>query len=210
MSSPDDLLSITMRHLQGIGKLIPEKSKMILIDQANQYFFSSWSEFSDEHRYSIVRKMNKFLSSSSVRISLLIRMKLQIRDGSFVDKLTASSNEFFRYYIHNVGENIYEKVNHFPQYQAKDKGDKQITQEIDFLFQQFKVDIVENETFTDTETIAVPKSTTQNDDDKNVTDRSNKTLDELKKKCKLDITEAPPAYDDDNFQELLNMLGGKQ
>lgn len=216
MNSPDDLLSITLKHLHGIGRLMPEKAKMLLIDQTNQYFFSSWANFADEQKYSIVRKLNKFLAPQSIRISLLIRMKLQLKDGSFVDKLTASSNDFFRYYCHNIGENIYEKINHFPQCQNLDKKDhnKSIndTKEIDFLFQQFKVDLTEN-------IVATPAATSNESEYKNTHEKKeqneklnsveqHKTLDELKRKCKLDLCnndDAPPVYED-NFQELLNML----
>jgi hypothetical protein len=211
MNSPDDLLSITLRHLNGINRLMPEKAKMILIDQANQYFFSSWAEFGDEQKYSIVRRINKFLAPHSIRISLLIRMKLQIKDGSFTDKLSASSNEFFRYYSRNVGENIYEKVNHFPQCQVLDKdANKQVTQEIDYLFQQFKVDLTEEaDDNSASSNVKDPQSEKKQQENEQITVEAHKTLDELKKKCKLDMTDedAPPVYED-NFNQLLNMLDG--
>jgi hypothetical protein len=216
MSSPDDLLSITLRHLHGIGKLMPEKSKMLLIDQANQYFFSSWANFVDDHKYAIMRRLNKFLAPHSIRISLLIRMKLQAKDGSFADKLTAAtsnqaSNDFFRYYCQNIGENIYEKVNHFPQCQNVDKNDgsQQMTQEIDFLFQQFKVDLTEDESCEDA-AAATEQSSEKftKKDEKVVTMEPHSTLDDLKRRCRLDIAEeAPPVYED-NFQDLLKMLDG--
>ena len=210
MNSPDDLLSITLRHLQGISRIMPEKAKMILIDQANQNFFTSWREYNDEYKYSVVRKLNRFLAPHNIRISLLIRMKLQLRDGSFVDKTT--SNDFLNYYVHNVGENIYEKVNHFPQCQNAGKSDeKQASQEIDFLFQQFKVDLSDDIPDDRTELKSDPnenEQAEQNDKDDKIPTDQKKTLDELKKKCKLDVT--PQHNDlqaDDNFQELLNMLG---
>lgn len=203
ISTPDDLLSLTLRHLHGIGRLLPEKSKMIIIDQANQYLFGSWSELNEEQKYSIVRKLNKFLAPHNVRISLLIRMRLQQRDGSFVDKLTASNNDFYRYYIRNIGENIYEKVNHFPHCQVKiDKSEhskNQIaTQEIDFLFQQFKVDLT-NENENVSETIEKEEAPSTSVEQTN-------TLEELKKKCKLDLASPNEVALEDNFQELLNML----
>ena len=71
-----------------------------------------------------MRKLNRFLAPHNIRISLLIRMKLQLRDGTFVDKST--SNDFLSYYVHNVGENIYEKVNHFPQCQNAGNNDEAI------------------------------------------------------------------------------------
>jgi hypothetical protein len=55
ISKPDDLLNITVRHLQGIGKIFPEQGKIIFIDQSNQFFFNHWNELSEESRYGIVR-----------------------------------------------------------------------------------------------------------------------------------------------------------
>lgn len=57
MSNPDDLYHITLRHLQGIGRLFPEQGKMILIDQSNQFFYTHWNELSEENRYVIVRSV---------------------------------------------------------------------------------------------------------------------------------------------------------
>lgn len=205
ISTPDDFLGLTLRHLHGICRLMPEKSKMIIIDQANQYLYGSWSELNEEQKYSIVRKINKFLAPHNVRISLLIRMRLQHRDGTFVDKLTASTNDFYRYYIRNIGENIYERVNHFPHCQVKiDKceGSKNqiATQEIDFLFQQFQVDLPNNQE----ECCGKEEESPQTSSTAAVEQSS--TLDELKKKCKLEITSQQEVSVDDNFQELLNML----
>lgn len=201
ISTPDDLLSLTLRRLHGICRLMPEKSKMIIIDQANQYMYGSWSELNEEQKYSIVRKINKFLAPHNVRISLLIRTRLQNRDGSFVDKLAASTNDFYRYYIRNIGENIYEKVNHFPHCQFKiDKSSSKnqiATQEIDFLFQQFQDDLTSNE--SECEKVVEESSSST------MVEQTN-TLDELKKKCKLELTSPQDAGIEDNFQELLNML----
>jgi hypothetical protein len=177
---------------------------MIIIDQANQYLYGSWSELNEEQKYSIVRKLNKFLAPHNVRISLLIRMRLQQRDGSFVDKLTASNNDFYRYYIRNIGENIYEKVTHFPHCQIKiDKSEhskNQIaTQEIDFLFQTLtsQNDECDEKVPEEKEVHVTPSAS--------VVEQTN-TLDELKKKCKLELTSPQEVTLEDNFQELLNML----
>lgn len=208
MSNPDELMNITLRHLHSIGRVMPEQAKMILIDQANQFFFGNWNELNEENRYGVVRRLNKFLAPFNIRISLLIRMKLQLHDGSFVDKILASSNEFFRYYINNLGENIYEKLSHFPQCEtSKLKPDNNPnTNEIDCLFQQFNVEVMK-ETAQPAEISEFIKPhgfmPVEVFEPKNA-------LDELKKKCKLDIAEeAPPVYED-NFDELLNMLDANQ
>lgn len=207
MSNPDDLLNITLRHLHGTGRLMPEQGKMILIDQANQFFFTHWNELNNDNHYSLVRKMNRFLAPFNIRISLLIRMKLQHRDGSFVDKIGASQNDFFRYYVHNLGENIYEKIAHFPHCQMVkvESGSKQsTTNEIDCLFQQFNVDMMN---VGSEETNEKSEETKMNSSDKEVVEHQS-NLDELKKKCRFDLDdEAPPVYED-NFEELMSMLDG--
>jgi hypothetical protein len=208
MTNPDELLNITLRHLHGIGKLMPEQSKIILIDQANQFFFMHWNELNEENRYGVVRRLNKFLTPFNIRISLLIRIKLQLRDGAFVDKITGSTNDFFRYYVHNLGENIYERIAHFPHCQSavdsKQGSHNHSSNEINFLFQQFNVDLAESQPIESPETAEVVETL-----EKKVVEQTS-ALDELKKKCRLDIVEeAPPVYED-NFDELLNMLEGNQ
>lgn len=208
MTNPDDLFHITLRHLHGIGRLMPEQAKMILIDQANQFFFTHWNEMSEEQRYGVVRKLNKFLTPFNIRISLLIRMRLQQRDGSFVDKMGALHSDFFRYYLQNLGENIYEKISHFPHCQAiesKLTKKENTTNEIDCLFQLIACDLTDNTVDEATET---EKETIEDVSDKNSQQvvEPNSKLEELKKKCKFDfLEEAPPVYED-NFDELLNML----
>lgn len=203
MSEANDLLGLTLRHLHGIGRLMPEQAKIVLIDQANQFFFTHWNELHEERRYNVVRKLNKFLAPFNIRISLLIRMKLQARDGSFIDKATATPNDFFRYYMHNLGENVYEKMAHFPQYQRAESHSASAatspnTSEINCLFQQFNVDLISDEAE------AIPEKMYVENEVLVVKQKNN--LEELKKKCKLSLEqEAPPVYED-NFQELLSML----
>lgn len=204
MSNVDDLLNITLRHLSGIGRLMPEQGKCILVDQANQFFFANWNELNEEKRFGIVRKINKFLSPFNVRISLLIRMKLQVRDGSFIDKAAGSSNEFFRYYIQNLGENIYDKLRHFPPCKAVSslEDNRGFTNEIDCLFQQFNVDL-QQAPVEEQEPVKMEASSVETV----VETRSN--LDDLKRKCKMNIVEEAQA-DDDSFQNLLKLLDSSQ
>lgn len=204
IANPDELYHLTLRHLHVVGRLFPEQAKMILIDQSNQFFFNHWRELNEENRYGIVRKLNKFLSPFNIRISLLIRMKLQLRDGSFVDKVDASSNEFFRYYINNLGENVYEKTTHFPHCQVVETkpGRKESSNEINCLFQQFTVDLQD---VNEVRTCGDQKVQRENETFEQIN-----ALDELKKKCKMDVgEEAPPIYED-NFAELLSMLDENQ
>lgn len=206
ISHPDELLNVTLRHLNGIGRLIPEQGKMILIDQTNQFIYNHWKALRDEQKMAIMRKFTAFLAPFNVRISILIRMRLQLRDGTFLDRVAASSNDFFRYYVQNLGENVYEKVNLYPHCQVVDTRNVgrqgQTSSEIDCLFHQLNMEF-EGNTFE----FASEKSEEKKEEaEQEVKVEEKNGLEELKRKCKFDVMEeAPPAYED-NFDELLNML----
>lgn len=208
ITHPDELLNVTLRHLNGIGRLIPEQGKMILIDQANQYFYNHWNDLRDEQKMTIVRKLTTFLSPYNVRISILIRMRLQLRDGTFLDRVAAASNDFFRYYVQNLGDNVYEKVNLYPHCQVVDTRNVgrqgQTSNEIDCLFHQLNMDFEANTFQFLSEKRDEGKEGESASPEVKVEEKN--SLEELKKKCKFDaLDEPPPAYDD-NFDELLSML----
>lgn len=216
MNSPDDLLDMTLKHLHGICHLMPDQHKMLLVDNANQYFIKGWNELDEDERYSAVRRINKFLAPFHTRISLLIRIKLQNRDGSFVDKMTAASSDFFRYYLKNNGENIYEKISNFSQNNQQESLEvMQKSNEIDQLFHQFNVDLIPNES----KCIAIKPSESfrksVRDTDREVTSKTSKqpieatsNFDKMKIKLKLDDQKNDQENDEENFHNmLLNMLG---
>lgn len=216
MNSPDDLLDITLKHLHGICHLMPDQHKMLLVDNANQYFIQGWNELNEDERYSAVRRINLFLEPFHTRISLLIRVKLQNRDGSFVDKMTAASSDFFRYYLKNNGENIYEKITNFTQSNQQESIEVMRTSnEIDQLFHQFNVDLIPN----DSKCIAIKPSESfrksVRDPDKEVTIKTTQqpieassNYDNMKLKLKLDVQTNEEECEEDNFHNmLLNMLG---
>lgn len=208
ITNPDELLNVTLRHLNGIGRLIPEQGKMIMIDQANQFFYNHWNGLRDDQKMGIARKLTVFLSPYNVRISILIRMRLQLRDGSFLDRMAAASNDFFRYYVQNLGENVYEKVHLYPHCQVVDTRNVgrqgQTSHEIDCLFHQLNMDFEANTfEFLSEKREEEKKEVEEPEPDVKVEEKNG--LEELKKKCKFDTEEPPPAYED-NFDELLSML----
>jgi hypothetical protein len=137
LNIPEDLLNLTMKHLDCIGKIYPDLKKMVLIDEAKQTILNHWDSLDEDHKYVVARIINKWLSPFSTKISLLIRAKLQNGDGTFLDKTEAQNNSFFNYYSKNNGENIYEIVTNF-NHQESPTTSKSI---IDQLFNQLNMEV---------------------------------------------------------------------
>ena len=123
---------------------MPELQKMILIDSAKQYFVDQWN-ICDDEKFKIMNKTNLWFRPFSTKISLLIRMRLQNADGTFVDKISAETNDFFRYYSKNNGENIYEKIAFFSNKTAsttRSSKNYRTSYELDQLLIQFNIEEV--------------------------------------------------------------------
>jgi hypothetical protein len=104
--STQNLMDITFRHLDGIGRLIPEMRKSILIDSYKQILINNWDCLNDGDKQLINKQLNKWVRPYNTKISILIRMGLQDNNAQFVME---PKNEFFQYYMTHLGENIYTK-----------------------------------------------------------------------------------------------------
>ncbi|XP_055627948.1 uncharacterized protein LOC129769601 [Toxorhynchites rutilus septentrionalis] len=102
------LMDLTFRHLDGIGRLIPEMRKQILIDNVKKSLIEMWEPLCEDDQTIIHRRVYKWLKPYTTKISILIRMGLQRHDGEFEAEL--HNNIFYNYYIDNIGENIYSKT----------------------------------------------------------------------------------------------------
>ena len=102
------LMNLTFKHLDGIGKLIPEMRKQILIDGVKKYLIDGWETICEDDQMLTLKKINKWLRPFNTKISILIRMGLQKADGEF--EKNPENNILYNYYIQNVGENIYSKT----------------------------------------------------------------------------------------------------
>lgn len=100
------LLDTTFRHMDGIGRLIPESKKTYLIDFAKRNLIEFWDNINDTNRDIILKTIIKWLNPFNVKISILIRLGFQRLDTTFD---TECKNEHFNYYADNIGENIYIK-----------------------------------------------------------------------------------------------------
>lgn len=140
LNNPEDLLNLTMKHLDCIGKIYPHLKKMVMIDEAKSTILTEWNCLEGDHKYTITRIINRWLSPFTTKISLLIRAKLQNGDGSFLDKMEAQNNSFFNYYHKNNGENIYEIVTNF-SHQENPSKNSQYSFEFDQLFNQLNMEV---------------------------------------------------------------------
>uniref|UniRef100_A0A182ME13 Uncharacterized protein n=1 Tax=Anopheles culicifacies TaxID=139723 RepID=A0A182ME13_9DIPT len=102
------LLDLTFRHLDGIGRLIPEMRKQILIDNVKKSLLELWEPLCEDEHTIVHRKVYKWLKPYNTKISILIRMGLQKSTGEF--EVEPKNNIFYNYYINNIGENIYSKT----------------------------------------------------------------------------------------------------
>ncbi|GAB0093073.1 uncharacterized protein DMENIID0001_081250 [Sergentomyia squamirostris] len=105
-SHPEKLLEVTLRHLDGIGKLMTEMKKSILIDCAKKTLIDFWDVLGSAERMRILKSLMKWLRPFRVKISILLRLGLQQNDGKFVDIAPDDQRQF---YALSIGENIYAK-----------------------------------------------------------------------------------------------------
>ncbi|XP_055693087.1 protein OSCP1 [Lutzomyia longipalpis] len=103
---PEKLLEITLRHLDGIGKLMTEMRKSILIDCAKKAIIDHWDGLECPQRMGVMRSLVKWLRPFRVKISILLRLGLQQNDGKFVEVADDDPRQF---YTMTIGENIYAK-----------------------------------------------------------------------------------------------------
>lgn len=109
--TPHKLLDITFRHMDGIGKLLPEMKKTILIDCTKRNLIEFWDTCTDSEKYQYWERLVKWMKPFNVKISILIRLGFQRGDGFFEKGNEQPYNEHFQDYFDNIGENIYAKNN---------------------------------------------------------------------------------------------------
>lgn len=105
-SDAQQLLDLTFRHMDGIGRLLPESRKTTLIDCTKRHLIEYWDQMVDGDRTDCHNSLLQWLRPYAVKISILIRLGFQKTDGTFETRI---DSEFFRYYSDHLGENIYTK-----------------------------------------------------------------------------------------------------
>lgn len=138
MNDPQRLVDITFRHMDGVGRLIPENRKTMLIDCGKRLIIEYWDKIPDKDF--VVQRMMEWLQPFNVKISILIRLGFQRSDTTF--EMNNSDREYFQYYMNNVGENIYAKHAHSVIKGSVDRvKEKPIenSREIDSLVEQLNI-----------------------------------------------------------------------
>lgn len=105
-TDPQNLLDLTFRHMDGIGRLLPEMRKTLLIDCTKRHLIEYWDTMTNDDHNGIRKSLLDWVQPYNVKISILIRLGFQKSDGLFEQN---KESEFFQYYAMHVGENIYTK-----------------------------------------------------------------------------------------------------
>ncbi|XP_037044919.1 protein OSCP1 [Bradysia coprophila] len=138
-NDPQRLVDITFRHMDGVGRLIPETRKTMLIDCGKRLIIEYWDEITDKNV--VVQSVAQFLQPFNVKISILIRLGFQRTDSTFETNI--GDREHFQYYVNNVGENIYAKHAYSVVRSMVDRTQKEKpaenSREIDSLVEQLNI-----------------------------------------------------------------------
>lgn len=106
-NDPQKLLDITFRHMDGVGKLLPELRKTIIIDAAKRHLIEFWDLQSEDARLQILMTIQQWLQIFHVKISILIRLGFQRADGTFETDLECLDVDLYQSYVESIGENVY-------------------------------------------------------------------------------------------------------
>lgn len=106
VTTPQGLLDLTFRHMDGIGRLLPEMRKTLLIDCTKRHLIEYWDTMLITEQITLQATLLRWVKSYNVKISILIRLGFQNTDGGLIAN---EESEFFQYYADHVGENIYTK-----------------------------------------------------------------------------------------------------
>lgn len=104
--SSNEVLDITLRHLDGIEKMLPDPNKSKVIDNARAVVVAFWNNLIDLDRIEIRNRIIKWLRPFNMKISVLLRLGLQKSDATFESNFDRDS---LKTYVRNIGENIYVK-----------------------------------------------------------------------------------------------------
>lgn len=108
---PNRLLELTFRHMDGIGKLMPEMKKTMLVDSTKRSLIEFWDTCAETDKVELMNKLDHWMKPFNVKISILIRLSFQRHDGTFELTPSCVHAEIYQHYKDNVGENVYAKNN---------------------------------------------------------------------------------------------------
>ncbi|XP_026756407.1 protein OSCP1 [Galleria mellonella] len=112
-----NIFDITRRHLKNVATIMPQYFPTCIIEQAMRRFQSLAQRFTDDDYKCIINTLILWFSEYHTKISVLIRLGLQRKDGTF--NLPSTINPKI---LQNLGENIYIydcKKNPIDEYESK-------------------------------------------------------------------------------------------
>lgn len=101
-----NIFDLSRRHLRGVATLMPQYFSKCIIEQAMRRFESLAQRFTDNDYKCLSNTMILWFSEYHTKISVLLRLGLQRKDGTF--SLPATINPKI---LQNLGENIYKYDN---------------------------------------------------------------------------------------------------
>ncbi|KAL0821634.1 hypothetical protein ABMA28_005075 [Loxostege sticticalis] len=102
VATNQNIFDISRRHLRSVATLMPQYFPKCIIEQAMRRFESLAQKFSDDDYKSLSNTLILWFSEYHTKISVLLRLGLQKKDGTFSLPATISPR-----ILQNLGENIY-------------------------------------------------------------------------------------------------------
>ncbi|XP_072945056.1 protein OSCP1 [Epargyreus clarus] len=102
VTTSQNIFDITQRHLRSVVKLLPEYFSIGIIEQCMKKFEKLYKKFTDDDYKSLCSTLILWFSEYHTKISVLLRLGLQKKDGTF--SLPSALNPRI---LKNLGENIY-------------------------------------------------------------------------------------------------------
>ncbi|XP_023937251.1 protein OSCP1 [Bicyclus anynana] len=102
VATNQNIFDISRRHLRSVNKLMPENYAKSIFDNALRKFESLSNMFTDDDYNGLCNTLILWFSEYHTKISVLLRLGLQKKDGTF--SLPSTINTVI---LKNLGENIY-------------------------------------------------------------------------------------------------------
>ncbi|XP_030029330.1 protein OSCP1 [Manduca sexta] len=106
VATTQNIFDITRRHLKSVATLMPQYFPKYIIEQAMRRFENLAQRFTDDDYKCLNNTMILWFSEYHTKISVLLRLGLQNKDGTFCLPATIPPN-----ILKNLGENIYKYDN---------------------------------------------------------------------------------------------------
>ncbi|XP_047032319.1 protein OSCP1 [Helicoverpa zea] len=106
VATNQNIFDITRRHLRSVAMLMPEFYPKCIIEQTMRRFENLSQQFSDDDFKCLNSTLILWFSEYHAKISVLMRLGLQRKDGTFNLPSTIGTN-----ILNNLGENIYKYDN---------------------------------------------------------------------------------------------------